>query len=384
VTRAGAGEGHDEPDELGGDDGDDAGLRSMRAVWISMRDEEPPSGGLAELLAAARVKADEMRPREPWWQRALAALRRPPVLALATVVVLVSGALVISGRREKFEVVPELEADRGAGAGAPARERAGTSPAAGSGAAAEAPTGQAAQSAPDRSGNEVALGGGADEKNMVAPAKPKLSGEPSPTEAPAVAGGPVVPAVPVAPPAGNRRTIAGGGEGGGAPATGTLDSSVKLRDTSDAKDVKVTGRDLTRGEGAGEGEQTAVAEPAPESFAPPPPQTAPQSTATVKKGQRAPTKQDLQIANDADSGAAAEAPAPAGATAAGTGRTQSQSQSQGQRGPTASQLAKQSETAAARGDCAAVRAIVVRLRKLDAELHKEHVERNAAVRRCLK
>ena len=55
-----------------GSDGDeDAQLRGMRAVWLSMPDEEPPTGGMAELLAAARAKADAMAnapaPRTRWW-----------------------------------------------------------------------------------------------------------------------------------------------------------------------------------------------------------------------------------------------------------------------------------------------------------------------------
>ncbi|HEY6179302.1 MAG TPA: hypothetical protein VIX73_32835, partial [Kofleriaceae bacterium] len=59
---------------------DDPQLRAMRAVWLEMRDEEPAAGGLADLLAAARVKAEAMQPRPSWWQRLLASLRRPPVL----------------------------------------------------------------------------------------------------------------------------------------------------------------------------------------------------------------------------------------------------------------------------------------------------------------
>jgi len=70
----------------------------MRAVWLEMRDEEPAAGGLADLLAAARVKAEAMQPRPSWWQRLLASLRRPPVLGLATAMVLLAGAALF-GRR---------------------------------------------------------------------------------------------------------------------------------------------------------------------------------------------------------------------------------------------------------------------------------------------
>ena len=75
----------------------DPALRSMRSVWISMREEDPPSGGLTELLAAARAKAEAMT-SAPWWQRMFAVLARPPMLAAATVVVLVGGGIVISQR----------------------------------------------------------------------------------------------------------------------------------------------------------------------------------------------------------------------------------------------------------------------------------------------
>ncbi len=53
----------------GGDGDDDAQLRAMRSVWLSLPDEEPPQGGMTELLAAARAKAADMqdRPRRRWW-----------------------------------------------------------------------------------------------------------------------------------------------------------------------------------------------------------------------------------------------------------------------------------------------------------------------------
>jgi hypothetical protein len=79
------------------DENDDPVMRSMRSVWVSMRDEEPPASGLSELLAAARVKAEAMKPA-PWWRRMLVVMARPPILAAATVVVLVGGGLVISQR----------------------------------------------------------------------------------------------------------------------------------------------------------------------------------------------------------------------------------------------------------------------------------------------
>jgi Meckel syndrome type 1 protein len=132
-----------------GEPGSDPQLRAMRSVWLAMRDEDPPDRGLAGLLAAARHQAAAMQPRPSAWQRLLAALRRPPVLALATVTVLIAGAVLI-GRRVPREAAPgpissqeTIDAARPApidpGAGAP-----GGAPAAGSAAAGTYRTGQAA------------------------------------------------------------------------------------------------------------------------------------------------------------------------------------------------------------------------------------------------
>src|SRR5262245_42555750 len=86
-------------------------LRDVRAAFRGMADEDPPERGLAELMAAARVKAEEMKP-ESWWKRFAAMLRRPPVLALASVLVLIGGAVLI-GRRGEDEVVrPTVSADQ--------------------------------------------------------------------------------------------------------------------------------------------------------------------------------------------------------------------------------------------------------------------------------
>ncbi|HUS27625.1 MAG TPA: hypothetical protein VMZ53_03930 [Kofleriaceae bacterium] len=95
------------------DGGDDAQLRSLRAVWLAMPDEDPPERGLDALMAAAHTKAKQMADAssempaqaaaEPaimtsWWERFVALFRRPPMLALATVIVLVAGAVVINNR----------------------------------------------------------------------------------------------------------------------------------------------------------------------------------------------------------------------------------------------------------------------------------------------
>jgi hypothetical protein len=81
--------------------GEDAKLRAMRSVWLAMRDEEPSDGGLAELMAAARGKAAAMTPHPGLWARVVAALRRPPVFAFATVLVLLGGAMVVGHHVER-------------------------------------------------------------------------------------------------------------------------------------------------------------------------------------------------------------------------------------------------------------------------------------------
>lgn len=97
----------------GDDEIDDASLSSMRSVWLSMRDEEPPAAGMSALMAAAAAKATELRAEQPsWWQRALAQLRRPPALAFATVLLLVGGAVLVTRNEDTMKVeetaTPEL------------------------------------------------------------------------------------------------------------------------------------------------------------------------------------------------------------------------------------------------------------------------------------
>ncbi|HEY4057763.1 MAG TPA: hypothetical protein VGM39_14210 [Kofleriaceae bacterium] len=84
---------------------DDLELGDLRSVFKSMRDadEEPPSGGMAALMAAARARADEMKPQPSLWERFFAAIRRPPVLAFATVVVLVGGGAVMMRHRSEMK-----------------------------------------------------------------------------------------------------------------------------------------------------------------------------------------------------------------------------------------------------------------------------------------
>ncbi len=103
--------------------GDDDKLDQLRSVWVSMResDEDPPDRGLDALMAAARTKAADMSPpaSEGFWTKVLAVFRRPPVLALASITVLLGGALFIAQRRDTMQ--SEISAvDRAAPAGSAA------------------------------------------------------------------------------------------------------------------------------------------------------------------------------------------------------------------------------------------------------------------------
>jgi hypothetical protein len=121
-------------------DDDDDGLKSLRAVWLSMPDEDPPERGLADLMAAARVKAETMA-TPPLWQRFVDAMRRPPVLALATVMVLIGGAVLVSNRNKGMDAQPTVSTSQEApGAARDQAREEGQASSAGSAAATPAHT----------------------------------------------------------------------------------------------------------------------------------------------------------------------------------------------------------------------------------------------------
>lgn len=90
-------------------DPDDTGLEGLRSMWRSLPDEEPSARGLDSLMAAARVKAEEMAPPS-LWQRFVAMMRQPQVLALATIMILIGGAVFISQRRDTLEAAQTTSA----------------------------------------------------------------------------------------------------------------------------------------------------------------------------------------------------------------------------------------------------------------------------------
>ncbi len=125
-------------------------IRSMRSVWADMREEDPPSRGFSDLMAAARVKAVEMKP-EPWWRRAFASLVRPPMLAATTVALLIGSTVALTRRAGTDAAAPVVEsglreraeADKQvAGPRAPARDQFDDEQAEGKPAIASAGSGQ--------------------------------------------------------------------------------------------------------------------------------------------------------------------------------------------------------------------------------------------------
>jgi hypothetical protein len=165
----------------------------MRAVWLAMRDEDPPDRGLADLLAAARHQAAAMQPRPSAWQRLIAALRRPPVLAFAAVTVLLAGAVLI-GRRIPHEAPATSSAIAPPGDGPPAAEPAHTDPAGGgppvrdavpmSRPVAPAPTTAEPPARPGRSRPEPALRPGPRADDAIGTSEDRAAGPLAPEPAP--------------------------------------------------------------------------------------------------------------------------------------------------------------------------------------------------------
>ena len=86
------------------EDDDDPQLKALRQVWLSMRDEDPPTRGLDALMAAARSHVELAKPT--LWQRIVAALRSPPMLALATVMILIGGVVLFTRHSDELEKAP--------------------------------------------------------------------------------------------------------------------------------------------------------------------------------------------------------------------------------------------------------------------------------------
>ncbi|MBX3154588.1 MAG: hypothetical protein KF773_01215 [Deltaproteobacteria bacterium] len=305
----------DDREEDRGDD--DPMMRSMRSVWLSMRDEDPPATGLEALLAAARTNAVAMQPKPSRWQTFLATLRRPPVLAFATVVVLVGGAVAIGRRGGMDSSMPTIEAP---------------------------PPAVPAQAPPPS--REPADGEAQVQPTPAPDPRDEPSPEPQVVKPPGDAVKPVPPTRPVP-----------GGEAPARPArpsvTGPTTAESKQEGAPPVTPPEVPMTD------------DHVAGPKSEPL---PPQV---------------QEEKLSIAHDADAPesehvrlAPAQSKTPAVDATSSTKSTVKTAPSE--------QLVKQTESAAARGDCAAVRATAERLRKTDATTYKARIASNASIARCLK
>ncbi|HEX5062646.1 MAG TPA: hypothetical protein VFV99_24910 [Kofleriaceae bacterium] len=319
--------------DSGGDGDDDAQLKSLRAVWLSMPDEDPPERGLAELMAAARVKAEQMA-KPSLWQRLAALLRRPPVLALATVLVLIGGAVFIGQRHSKMEVAPEASDQR-----ARMNAESATSSAA-SGSAAMGPANTlAAPEAPAGAAESAPADMESAQPTPAVEAKP----EPKKHEAPKIEAPPRVTHRPPPSSAGVKTATTG------APTTKMNDSVMeKSALSTDSKETKKSdsrGFDGTNGliEGTLDENQST------DKSSPPPP------------------------------AAPAEAPT-ADDRAGGTkGAATAQPQPEVRR---AQQYIAQAKTAAARGDCAAARTLMKRVASEDAASYRKAIANDAALKKC--
>lgn len=316
----------------GDDNDDDAQLRQLRAVWVSMRDEDPPDRGLAALMAAAREKAAELEQaaRPSWWQRVLATLRRPPVLALATVTLLFGGAVLVAQRASsmKADSVAETE-DKHLADGYGDLPKGGESHA---GPSVETTT-------------AVAPGASAGSAATVAPELAKPSEVPVEKPRPRDAR-----SVPKATkPATNAPTAAK------PPTDDVLGRKEKVTSSESGATLEMG----PRGGAGGAPPAMAIAQ-----------DPDPVVTDNAPRDEQAKAKPKKPIARTAP-------PSIEGEDRQVSKDTAKQVQ------PTLEQLVKQCETAAARGDCAAVRVIAQKILTTAPTAYKSRVAQNASINRCL-
>lgn len=329
-----AGDGDDERDERDDEEtrgSDDPVMASMRSVWLSMRDEEPSSAGLSGLLAAARAQAESMQERRlPWWRRAWLAARRPPVLAFASVAVLLGGALWITGRREDFDATPVVS-----------------------------------------TASERAPAGARGSSSELAPEEARAPSPETAIERPAQERG----SAPVLPEPGDLSAAAAAAPAAASDGAGSARPPVRVQ-TETTESRRPRARAGSGREGAEQTAPTATATP-------------PSSSDSIAVGgfNDQATSGGLAVAipndegkpraaNKADRADSVRAEVQESRPAAKSGAFSSQAEQ-----PAA--LLGPLSSAAERGDCAAVRDLVARLTRLDAEMARAQIARSAAVRRCL-
>ena len=376
-----------------GEHDEDPKLRAMRSVWLEMRDEEPPERGLAELLAAARTKAATMQVRPTLWQRLVAGLARPPALALATVMILVGGAVLI-GRRGVDVSVPApsglvaTEAPSG-GAVTPVNpaEPPAANPAEPPAANLAEPAGALEDTREEMPRERKAAGEGAAPAQALPEAEPAddrsatkagpAGGRTAPSEAPVT---PVKPAKndlavrPPAPPEASKKAK----RADMAPPAKPRSAERALEQAPVVTASKDTGGFV---DGIGEVPKPRV------SSAPPP---KPASNADSRGALSPPPARELAGASaDATTTLDSERdepppPADAGESAKKAEHADTAKRPKAPAEPKASleQLYKQCESAAQRGDCATVRSLVDRITKSDRG-YRARVAKDSAVAKCL-
>lgn len=310
---------------------DDPQLKSLRAVWLSMPDEDPPERGLAELMAAARVKAEKMT-KPSLWQRIAALLRRPPVFALATVLIIIGGVVFIGNRKDKLQ-----HEETAGGENAPAI-------APGSAATVEAPGGALQEKAKDEAKPaEISL-----EQREEAQRAPEP--EPVVPVTPSKPRPPTRRATPTDSVGATRGLAPSGGGGTGAGARGDQKLDFEAKKTGEDIRAKTT---TTGHEGRFETEKPTISS---DTFATEP--TA--DKLEPNAGAAAPSD---------DRAATTSRPPPANTTSTSTSR--------------AAQYLAQARSAAARGDCSAARVMMKRVQSEDAAAYKKAVASDASLKKCV-
>jgi hypothetical protein len=338
----------------GADDDDDEvrKLREVHSAFRAMPDEEPPQRGLAELMAAARVKAEAMTVKPaPWWR----VLFRPPMLALATVMVLVGGAVLI-GRHSDSMKAESPTAPVGNG-----RDQSDLSldkgPAVGSATGATTTTTKSLDTATDRpdeekqgqrDGDATAKAGNGEAANRTVITTPP-------------------PAQPTKPPTAQLAGSGSPGSGNAAPVPRPVEHAAH-RPAPDHAPV------------------VPRSETAPPPPPPAPPKIDPPSTTTgiSAGGASAADTKDKAAQDDAADGARKKddakkeaAPAPAPPPEVSSERRGAPHE------PSIDQLVRQCQAAATRGDCTAAKSIAARIKKANDEAYRARVVKDAAIAKCL-
>lgn len=330
----------DTNDELAGEA---AKLSAMRSVWLTMRDEEPSSGGLAGLMAAARGQAAEMAAVPRWWQRVADGLRRPPALAFATVLVLLGGAMIV-GR--------QLERDGAWVAAGPAPDAVHSQP--------EVPGGTAQPAA----GDPRAAGPRGPEATRAQPSFAPAAGRAAASRAPSSVSPPPASSR-VSPPPASSRSAADGpsriapSPGASSPTAGAA-SSPTAGAASRVEAPRPTARSQAHDERAGDGVSPAAG-----------PTTAPAAAVAPPPGD---AEASLLLLLPA---ATSDRDKPERADHRGTGRPGQQ-----RSGETTLMLYQRCDAAATRGDCAEARRLVDQISTTDRG-YRGRITRTSQIGKCL-